>query len=153
MAASAISGPVRSGPAQIMRADRDRPAPGVVRVFRVLRILRLFGAFKFLSQVNDMLFQATRELWNYGVMMMLGLFMFAILATNLLWDIDDDGIQEMFRDLGSSMWSLFKLMTMDVKGRISAITITRTSLDLVKNKLFLRGSRGVMFLFICLFAR
>ena len=136
-----------------MRADRDRPAPGVVRVFRVLRILRLFGAFKFLSQVNDMLFQATRELWNYGVMMMLGLFMFAILATNLLWDIDDDGIQEMFRDLGSSMWSLFKLMTMDVKGRISAITITRTSLDLVKNKLFLRGSRGVMFLFICLFAR
>jgi len=85
----------------------------VVRLFRVLRIMRLFSAVKLLSKLDHVVVHATKEMFHFGMVVILSLYVFAVLATNLMWDDKDEEIAEMFKNLGSSLWSLFKLMTMD----------------------------------------
>jgi len=41
------------------------------------------------------------------------LYIFGILATNLLWDHPDEEIAGTFCNLNNSLWSPFKMMTMD----------------------------------------
>jgi len=85
----------------------------VGRVFRVLRILRLFRAGRFLSDVDYVLTMAFSATLKLVAVVTLVLLVFAIVATNLLWDAQDAESAEMFQDLPSSMWTLFRIMTLD----------------------------------------
>ncbi|CAE8625977.1 unnamed protein product [Polarella glacialis] len=94
-------------------ADTHLKMVQVIRLFRVLRMLRLLRAIRFLSEVDYVVRLAFRTMFYYGLLLLLAQFMFAIWATNLLWDFPDQQIAGMFSSLGDSMWTLFCLMTLD----------------------------------------
>eukprot|EP00929_Paragymnodinium_shiwhaense_P014292 TRINITY_DN122194_c0_g1_i1.p1 TRINITY_DN122194_c0_g1~~TRINITY_DN122194_c0_g1_i1.p1 ORF type:complete len:759 (-),score=150.31 TRINITY_DN122194_c0_g1_i1:94-2037(-) len=85
----------------------------VVRVFRVLRLLRPLRSLKFFSEIDFVIVHASRQMLNFSFIVAVAIFIFAILATNFLWDCPDRLVADMFPDLFSSMWTLFKMMTMD----------------------------------------
>eukprot|EP00928_Gymnodinium_smaydae_P000164 TRINITY_DN10057_c0_g1_i1.p1 TRINITY_DN10057_c0_g1~~TRINITY_DN10057_c0_g1_i1.p1 ORF type:complete len:508 (-),score=104.88 TRINITY_DN10057_c0_g1_i1:349-1872(-) len=85
----------------------------VGRVFRVLRILRVFRTMRFLAEIDYVLQTASKATLKLAGLVSLVVFVSAIVTTNLLWDAPDTEVAEEFADLGSSMWSIFKLMTLD----------------------------------------
>jgi len=85
----------------------------VGRLFRVFRILRMFRAMKFLNEVDYVLAQAATATLKLAAIVALVLFVSSIIATNMLWDSRDPIVAEMFANLPSSMWAMFKLMTLD----------------------------------------
>lgn len=85
-----------------------------LRIFRCFRILRIFQALKFLSEIDHVIVTAAREVSCFAFMVLLAIFVLGILATHLLRDCDDDlEVKQQFETLGVSMWTLFKMMTMD----------------------------------------
>lgn len=50
---------------------------------------------------------------NFGLIVAISLFVFSVLATNLLWDNDDEEVRQRFGSLGAASWTLFKMMTLD----------------------------------------
>mmetsp|Transcript_63209 Transcript_63209/g.196122 ORF Transcript_63209/g.196122 Transcript_63209/m.196122 type:complete len:463 (+) Transcript_63209:2-1390(+) len=84
-----------------------------VRIFRVFRLLKICQAMNFLGQVDHALVAAMREMALFGMLMMLILFVFGIIATHALFDCEDPELASSFMNLGSSIWTLFKVATMD----------------------------------------
>mmetsp|Transcript_8398 Transcript_8398/g.19377 ORF Transcript_8398/g.19377 Transcript_8398/m.19377 type:complete len:330 (+) Transcript_8398:3-992(+) len=83
------------------------------RLFRVLRILRLFRALRFLNEVDIVLVTVAKATFKLSLLVLLVVFISAIVTTNLLWDAPDERVTSQFSDLGTSMWTMFKLMTLD----------------------------------------
>jgi len=68
---------------------------------------------RFMNEVDYVLATAATATLKLGATVSLFIFVSAIVATNILWDARDEMIASMFSSLGTSMWSLFKLMTLD----------------------------------------
>mmetsp|Transcript_145578 Transcript_145578/g.363072 ORF Transcript_145578/g.363072 Transcript_145578/m.363072 type:complete len:462 (-) Transcript_145578:275-1660(-) len=83
------------------------------RLFRVLRILRLFRAFRFLSEIDYVIHTAGRAVLKLALLVVLVVFVSAIVTTNILWDVPDADVASMYSNLGNSMWTMFKLMTLE----------------------------------------
>lgn len=83
------------------------------RLFRVLRILRLFRALRFLKELDIVLAVATKATMKLLALVLLVVIVSAIVATNALWDVEDRRVASDFSCLGVSMWTMFKLMTLD----------------------------------------
>jgi len=83
------------------------------RLFRVLRILRLFRAFRFLSEIDYVVYTASRAVLKLALLVVLVVFVSAIVVTNILWDNADTEVSGMYSNLGASMWTMFKLMTLE----------------------------------------
>lgn len=97
----------------VFTGEHQHNAAGAGRLFRVLRILRLFRAGRFLRDVDQVLTMAFSATLKLVLVVSLVLFIFAIIATNLLWDAKDPEGAAMFQDLSASMWTLFRIMTLD----------------------------------------
>jgi len=83
------------------------------RLFRVLRIMRLFRAFRFLSEIDYVVHTASRAVLKLAMLVLLVVFVSAIVVTNILWDSSDTEVAGMYSNLGASMWTMFKLMTLE----------------------------------------
>lgn len=93
---------------------KDRPSGAhVARVFRVLRALRIFRFLRILNEIDYVIATAARAAMALAALMVLTLFVAAIFSTNILWDASDPDVAARFGSLSSSMWSLFKIMTLD----------------------------------------
>jgi len=84
-----------------------------IRIVRIFRLVRIFASSKFLSDHYRAVQTAFWQMVNFSLVIVMTLVVCSIWATIMLWDFPDDEISECYRDLGSSMWTLFKIMTMD----------------------------------------
>jgi len=96
----------------------------VGRFFRIFRILRMFRALRFLSDFDYVVITSAKATLHLSLLVTFVCFTFAILATQLMHNSHDDRVVEMFGDLPSSGWSLFKMMTLDGWVRIAELVIT-----------------------------
>lgn len=85
----------------------------VARLFRLLRILRIFRSLRFLSDVEHVIYTAGKATVKLIFLVLMVIFVAAVVATHILYDSDNADIQEMFLDLGTSMLTLFEIMTLD----------------------------------------
>lgn len=85
----------------------------VARLFRVLRILRIFRSLRFLSDVEHVIYTAGKATVKLIFLVFLVIFVAAVVATHILYDAQNSDIQVMFFDLGTSMLTLFEIMTLD----------------------------------------
>jgi len=85
----------------------------VIRLFRMLRMLRIFRAMKFIKDIEEVVAHAFRATMKLFFIAFIVVFLFGIMFCNLLWDTDDPKITASFGNLELSMWSMFRLMTMD----------------------------------------
>ena len=91
-----------------------------LRVARSFRLFRIFASNKFLKDLNRVLHTALLQMVNFGIVIVGSLVLASVVATNMLWDFPDERVAESYSDLGTTMWTLFKIMTMD--GWISSVT-------------------------------
>lgn len=84
----------------------------VCRIFRILRLLRVFRAVRFLGDVEYVIIMAGKAMLKLCFLVSLVIFVAAIVSTHLLYDSPDPVVLESFGDLGKSMWSLLKIMTL-----------------------------------------
>ncbi len=88
------------------------PAAGgfqALRAFRVFRVLRLISAFPRLRSVVGGLLKSIPGIASVALLILLIVFVSAILATNLY----GSGAPHLFGDLWTSMFTLFKVMTLE----------------------------------------
>lgn len=85
----------------------------VMRVFRVVSVLRSFKLTDYVAEVDYVLVTAARQMMNFAFIVFVTLIVVGIWATNLLWDFPEQNIADSYSSLSVSMWTLFKLMTMD----------------------------------------
>ena len=90
-----------------------------LRAFRVFRILRLVSAFPKLRRVVAGLLGAIPGIGSVALLMVLIVFVASILATNLF----GAHVPHYFGDLWTSMYTLFKVMTMEGWPEISDATM------------------------------
>jgi len=84
----------------------------VFRCFRVLRILRLFRSLQFIKETESVIVSAGKSVIRCGVIVFSIDFLAAVLITNLMEEhskVDQD-IEEMFGNLGRSMYCMFQVM-------------------------------------------
>ncbi len=100
------------------------PAAGgfqALRAFRVFRVLRLISAFPRLRSVVSGLLKSIPGIAAVALLLLLFVFVAAILATNLY----GTGVPHYFGDLWTSMFTLFKVMTLegwpDVADQVMAV--------------------------------
>ena len=88
------------------------PASGAfsaLRAFRILRVLRLISAFQSLRRVVSALLIAVPGITSVGIVLVIILYVAAIIATNLF----GSAFPDMFGNLWVSMFTLFKVMTLE----------------------------------------
>lgn len=93
-------------------------APGmkafqVLRSLRVLRVLRLLHVIPMMRRIVEALFAALPGMG--AILAVLGVLIYAgsVMATNMYGQTDDPDVQMLFKDLPSSAFTLFQVMTMD----------------------------------------
>eukprot|EP00927_Polykrikos_kofoidii_P035531 TRINITY_DN3009_c0_g2_i1.p1 TRINITY_DN3009_c0_g2~~TRINITY_DN3009_c0_g2_i1.p1 ORF type:complete len:750 (-),score=56.35 TRINITY_DN3009_c0_g2_i1:237-2486(-) len=96
----------------------------LVRLARVLRILRLFRFLRALTLLAQGILGAVRTLgWAFFLISMV-LYMSAVLVTTLYGDSEIEDIQIWFGSLGSSLLTLFQLMTLEDWPRVARRVMT-----------------------------
>lgn len=87
----------------------------VCRVFRLLRVLRMFRALRLpaLKEAEYVVVLAVEAVLKLSVLVGVVIWVSAIIVTNIFWDCENEEVRHMFGDLSLSMWSIFKLMTLD----------------------------------------
>ena len=91
----------------------------IVRLVRLLRLIRLLGSSKFMEDFSKVSHIAVWQMLNFLAVILAFLLVLSICATNMLWDFPDAEVAACYGNLGATMWTLFKIMTMD--GWISSI--------------------------------
>ena len=84
-----------------------------MRVVRAFRLFRIFASNKFLNDFSRVMHTALLQMVNFCLVIVLSLILASVVATNMLWDFPNEQIAESYGDLGTTMWTLFKIMTMD----------------------------------------
>eukprot|EP00438_Fugacium_kawagutii_P028795 Skav211410 [mRNA] locus=scaffold1528:469106:470656:+ [translate_table: standard] len=84
-----------------------------MRVVRAFRLFRIFASSKFLNDFSRVMHTALLQMLNFCLVIVLSLVLASVVATNMLWDFPDEHVAESYSDLGTTMWTLFKIMTMD----------------------------------------
>lgn len=81
----------------------------VLRAARVLRVFRLISVFPKLKRVVEGLITAIPGIGSIGAILSIVFYVFAVIATKLFGEV----YPEWFGTLGSSMFSLFQIMTLE----------------------------------------
>lgn len=92
------------------------PASGPLAVFRalrVLRVLRLLSVVPSMRRVVSALLQAIPGMASILSVLLIIYYVAAVLATQIFGNADDPVLQGLFGDIGSSMFTLFQLMTLE----------------------------------------
>jgi len=84
-----------------------------IRIFRIMRLARSLRIAKFMQDIEFVLYMAVQAVGKLFGLTVLGIFMWSILFTELLWNTGEAEISSRFGDLNKSLWSLFVLMTMN----------------------------------------
>lgn len=88
------------------------PASGplvVLRALRVLRVLRMLSMIPRLRFVVEALLHAIPGISSIGLLMLIIFYVFAVMATSMF----GDQFPEWFGSIGSSMYTLFQIMTLE----------------------------------------
>jgi voltage-gated sodium channel len=92
------------------------PASGalaILRTFRVFRVLRLFSIVPQMRQVITGLLRAIPGMTSVVAIISIIFFVFSVLVTKIFGQTGDETLESLFGDLGSSMFTLFQLMTLE----------------------------------------
>ena len=85
----------------------------VLRALRVLRVLRLLHVVPMLRRITEALFKALPGMGAIMAVLALLTYVYAVMATNMYGNTDNEEVLQLFGDLPSSAFSLFQVMTMD----------------------------------------
>ncbi len=85
----------------------------MLRTLRVLRILRLMSTVPRLRRVITALFSAIPGMASIMMVLLLIFYVAAVLTTQIFGRSGDPALEEIFGSLGSSMFTLFQLMTLE----------------------------------------
>ncbi|MGH3837600.1 MAG: ion transporter [Pseudonocardiaceae bacterium] len=94
------------------------PASGVfsvLRALRILRVLRLVALVPSMRGVVEALLTAVPGMASIAALLGLLIYVAAVMATQLF----GDGVPELFGDLGTSLFTLFQVMTTDDWARVA----------------------------------
>ncbi len=80
-----------------------------VRALRVLRVLRVITVFPRMRVVVSALFEAIPGIFSVGVILLLLVYVFAVIAANLYGALHE----ELFGDVFKAMYTLFTVMTLE----------------------------------------
>ena len=99
----------------------------VIRAFRVFRALRLITKIEVLKKLVMALLNVLPRMGAILSLMILILYIFAVMFTSLFKDveIEDEEVDQVFRNLQSTLFTLFQFMTLDWTD------ITRVLMDVV----------------------
>jgi voltage-gated sodium channel len=92
------------------------PAGGnlsVLRALRILRVLRLLSVVPQMRKVVEALLTAIPGMMSIVAVLFLVFYVSSVLATKLFGTHPDPNMQEWFGTIGSSMYSLFQIMTLE----------------------------------------
>ena len=84
-----------------------------MRVVRAFRLFRIFASNKFLNDFSRVMHTALLQMLNFCLVIVLSLMFASVVATNMLWDFPNEQVADSYADLGTTMWTLFEIMTMD----------------------------------------
>lgn len=85
----------------------------VLRAMRVLRVLRLLHIVPMMRRITEALLKALPGMGAIVAVLALLTYVYAVMATNMYSNTDNEEVLELFGDLPSSAYSLFQVMTMD----------------------------------------
>lgn len=85
----------------------------VLRALRVLRVLRLLHLVPMMKRITEALLKALPGMGAIMAVLALLTYVYAVMATNMYGNTDNEEVLELFGDLPSSAFSLFQVMTMD----------------------------------------
>lgn len=85
----------------------------VLRALRVMRVLRLLHIVPMMRRITEALLKALPGMG--AILAVLGLltYVWAVMATNMYGNTDNEEVLQLFGDLPSSAFTLFQVMTMD----------------------------------------
>ena len=92
------------------------PATGslsVLRALRVFRVLRLLSVVPSMRRVVSALFRAIPGMASIMSVLLVIYYVAAVLATHTFGHSNDETLESLFGDVGSSMFTLFQLMTLE----------------------------------------
>ena len=92
------------------------PATGalsVLRALRVFRVLRLLSVVPSMRRVVSALFRAIPGMASIMSVLLVIYYVAAVLATHTFGHSNDETLETLFGDVGSSMFTLFQLMTLE----------------------------------------
>lgn len=81
----------------------------ILRAFRVLRVLRLLSMFPRMRLVANALLNSIAPMFSIGFLLFIFFYVYGILCFNLF----GERFPEFFGSLGSSLYSLFQIMTLE----------------------------------------
>lgn len=85
----------------------------VLRALRVLRVLRLLHVVPMMKRITEALLKALPGMGAIVAVLALLTYVYAVMATDIYGDTDNEEVLQLFGDLPSSAFSLFQVMTMD----------------------------------------
>ncbi|CAE7863192.1 Mctp1 [Symbiodinium microadriaticum] len=85
----------------------------IVRLVRIVSLVPLLGPSKFVEDFSRVSHMAVEQMFNFLVVILASLLVLSVCATNMLWDFPDAEVAACYGNLGATMWTLFKIMTMD----------------------------------------
>lgn len=84
-----------------------------MRVARAFALFRIFASNKHLKDLRRVMHTALIQMLQFGIVILASLVLASVVATNMLWDFPDEQVADSYSDLGTTMWTLFKISTMD----------------------------------------
>lgn len=84
----------------------------ILRVFRAFKLLRIFRFFPELRRMIESTSRSLRSIFAITVLLSLVVYIFAVMSVMLFGNSEGVG-EKYFGDLGSSLFSLFQIMTLD----------------------------------------
>lgn len=85
----------------------------VLRTLRVFRVLRLVSVVPKMRRVVTALLTAIPGMASVMSILLVIFYVAAVMATQMFGTIDDPHMQKLYGDIGSSMFTLFQLMTLE----------------------------------------
>jgi len=103
----------------LMKVHNSSNGESACRLFRILRIIRMFRMVRFLGDLEFVVLMAVRATIKLFILVSLVIFVSAVVATHLLHDSSNNNVVSEYGNLGRSMWTLLKMMTLGNSGSMN----------------------------------